>query len=165
MRDRFHTKQAEAPASVRGFTLMELMVVTVVVGVLAAIAIPGYQSFMMKSRREDARTTLTMMVQAQERFRSNNATYSQNVQTLLGRTAEDSNTGSIKGYYTMSLSGDPNNSGSFASGYVVQAIAGQSSLQFNDTPCRTISVVVSGGNLRYRDLPTSTALSSPCWPQ
>ncbi|MDH4458572.1 MAG: prepilin-type N-terminal cleavage/methylation domain-containing protein [Nevskia sp.] len=41
-----------------GFTLVEMMVVLVVVGILAAIALPSYQSSVRKSRRSYARLAL-----------------------------------------------------------------------------------------------------------
>jgi len=38
----------------RGFTLLEVMIVVVIVGVLAAIALPAYQSQVRKSNRSAA---------------------------------------------------------------------------------------------------------------
>lgn len=38
----------------RGFTLMEMLVVIVVVGILAAIALPSYQGYIKKSRAQTA---------------------------------------------------------------------------------------------------------------
>lgn len=51
----------------RGFTLIELLIVIVVAGILAMVAIPGYQSAMQKSRRADARVAINQMAQHLER--------------------------------------------------------------------------------------------------
>ena len=42
----------------QGFTLIELLIVIAIISILAAIAYPSYQSFMVQSRRSDAKTEL-----------------------------------------------------------------------------------------------------------
>jgi type IV pilus assembly protein PilE len=51
----------------RGVTLIELMVVVVVIGILVAIAYPGYQSQVQKTRRADGKATLLDAAQRLER--------------------------------------------------------------------------------------------------
>ena len=50
-----------------GFTLVELMVSVGIVGILAAIAYPSYQSNIQKSRRTDAQAALINLVNVMER--------------------------------------------------------------------------------------------------
>ena len=146
----------------RGFTLIELMVTVVVAGILAAIAIPGYQTYVMKSRREDARTTLAAMVQAQERFRATASAYSQDVSWLMTGTTGGATT-SPKGYYNMSVT-DLSPAVNFVSGYEIHA--GATGLQAGDTQCRDMYIRMQNGTLSYRDGDmATTAISSPCWPQ
>jgi type IV pilus assembly protein PilE len=58
-----------------GFTLIELMIAIVIVGVLAAIALPAYQDYIKKSRRAEAAAVLTEAAQRLEVFYSQNGRY------------------------------------------------------------------------------------------
>lgn len=51
----------------RGFTLIELMIVVVIVGVLSAIAIPSYQQYVVRANRSVAKADLMELRQWMER--------------------------------------------------------------------------------------------------
>ena len=53
-----------------GFTLMELMIVIIIIGVLAAIAIPSFNVYIKRSRASEATTFLGEIRQRQESYRS-----------------------------------------------------------------------------------------------
>jgi len=59
----------------RGVTLMELLTVVSVIGILSAIAYPGYVDQARRGRRAAAKAMLSEVLQQQERFYSTNNTY------------------------------------------------------------------------------------------
>ncbi|WP_279924016.1 type IV pilin protein [Pseudomonas sp. GD04019] len=63
------------PKTSSGFTLIELMIAIVIIGVLVAIAMPIYQEYIKKSRRAEAAAVLTEAAQRLEVFYSQNGRY------------------------------------------------------------------------------------------
>ena len=59
----------------QGITLIELLVVISMISILVAIAIPSYQKFVLKSRREAARADLMDNVRILENYYSKNKTF------------------------------------------------------------------------------------------
>ena len=65
--------------SEKGMTLIELMAVVIIVGILAAVAIPMYTGYMVRARRADAKTSLEQLRASQEMFRAERGRYANNV--------------------------------------------------------------------------------------
>lgn len=61
-----------------GFTLIELMIVVAIIGILAGIAYPSYQRYVLKSNRVEAQAILTETAQLMERRFTTCGTYSTN---------------------------------------------------------------------------------------
>lgn len=66
----------------RGFTLIELMIVVVVIAILAAIGYPAYQDQVRKSRRTEAKSALQDAMNRQERHYTTDNTYTTDMTDL-----------------------------------------------------------------------------------
>ena len=60
---------------VRGFTLIEVMIVVAIVAILASLAYPSYAESVRKGRRAQARVALVELMQQQERYMTQRNTY------------------------------------------------------------------------------------------
>ena len=56
----------------QGFTLIEIMIALLIIGILASVAVPNYQAYVQKAKRADAQAALTNMAAALEDYYSNN---------------------------------------------------------------------------------------------
>ena len=88
--------------SIRGLTLIELLIVIVIVGVLAAIAIPTYSNYMIRARRADAKTALEQVRAAQEMRRAERGSYETAIAAL--RTTWGAPAATV-GDYTITMPG------------------------------------------------------------
>jgi type IV pilus assembly protein PilE len=72
----------EEMRSNKGITLIELLFVVIIVGILAAIAVPVYTNYMQRARRADAKTALLQLRAAQEMRRAESGGYSTDLVAL-----------------------------------------------------------------------------------
>jgi prepilin-type N-terminal cleavage/methylation domain-containing protein len=71
----------------KGFTLIELLIVVVIIGILAAIAIPKFANTKQKAVVASMKSDLRNLVTAQEAFFSDNNTYATATGTVQSATA------------------------------------------------------------------------------
>lgn len=80
----------QMPRLQRGITLIELMIVVVIISILAAVAYPGYQEFVSRAKRNEAKSALLQIAINQERFYLDNRTFTNDV-SILGLTGVPGN--------------------------------------------------------------------------
>jgi type IV pilus assembly protein PilE len=81
----------------RGFTLIEVMIVVVIIGILSAIAYPNYSEYVRRGARADAMTLLLDAANKQEQFFVDNRAYSNDLEAIGVPTATEN------GYFNVTL--------------------------------------------------------------
>ena len=82
----------------RGFTMVEMVIVVLVIAILAAIAWPSYQSQLMKGRRANAQSYLMEVTNAQHQYLLDARSYAPDVTTLNKATPTD-----VSNFYTIAI--------------------------------------------------------------
>ena len=113
----------------KGFTLIEVMIVVVIIAVLLGVALPGYQNYVLRTNRTAAQADMLAAAQAMEKHFAINFTY---VGTAAGTTFPDEapTDATVKRYDLTLPTADPNE-------FLIQATpkgaqAGDGILQINN---------------------------------
>jgi type IV pilus assembly protein PilE len=125
----------------RGLSLIELTVVLALLGVVASMALPSYQSQMAKTRRSEAIAALTQLMLAQEQFRAQHGSYALRQQALSGL-------GGPLQHFDIDLAA------SYGTGYIARATA-RSKTAARDG-CHELTLTVSDGH-------AAQGPSDHCW--
>lgn len=137
--------------NMRGFSLIEVMIVVVIVGILASIAYPSYREYVLRGNRTEGQALLSEATAAQERYYAQNNQYVTATNDLgkLGlRSSTATGITSETGKYTLSASSSAGDGG-----YTLTATQ-----TFNDTGCGNLTLNAMGerGNSGSRSV-------AECW--
>ncbi len=135
-----------------GVTLVELMVVVVILGILAAIAYPSYRAQVLRSHRSDAKIALEQAAQTLERCYTITPTYA--TCAPLQAVIDGTPTTSENGYYSIDFPAAPT-----ALAFTVRATAVGG--QLDDSDCRTFTL--DNTNARLARTAANADNSTACW--
>lgn len=132
-----------------GFTLIELMIAVVVIGILASVAYPSYMESVRKSKRAEVKAALLEGAQALERHYSANNTYlsSGGLAAVFATSVPASGAN-----YTIAAAGTPT-----ATTYTLRATRAGS---MTDDPCGNYEITHTGER-RLDSAPGKTV--ADCW--
>lgn len=126
-----------AGARQSGVTLIELMIVFILIGIVAAIAVPAYRSHVLRAQRSDATSALLRVQAAQEKFFVQNGRYSADLRGAPGAGGLGLSASSERGFYAIAVSLTPN-------GYTATASAIPANAQTEDRNCRSFTIKETG---------------------
>ena len=70
------------PLAQRGFTMIEMLVVVAIIGLLVAIALPGYRGYVERTNRTVGKAALTTLAARQESYATDHKVYTNNFTRL-----------------------------------------------------------------------------------
>ncbi|MGH8197489.1 MAG: type IV pilin protein [Steroidobacteraceae bacterium] len=141
----------------RGVTLIELVVVMIIVGILAAVAIPSYRNYVLRSQRSDAKDALLALATQQEKYYLQCNTYATVIAGAPNCAAgelQGADT-SENGWYDLAIDDADDTS------YTLSATAAAGGNQAQDTQCEIFRVTDRG--IRTAEDSGGTDKTAECW--
>ena len=91
----------------KGFTLIEMMIVVAILGIISAIAVPSYTEYIRKGKRADAKVELLRIAQLQESYFVQNLSYAKDLTTGAGGLGLGADIKSEQDEYTIEVTATP----------------------------------------------------------
>ncbi len=121
----------------RGFTLIELMIVVLILGVLASLAVTTYTRYVVKTNRAAAAAVLLGIANRQEQYFLDAREYAANMTTLGAAPPPE-----VAEHYTIATTA--NNGGTPPTFQVTATPISGSSQATRDTKCATLTLTSAG---------------------
>ncbi|HUQ09065.1 MAG TPA: type IV pilin protein [Steroidobacteraceae bacterium] len=136
---------------VRGVTLLEILVVLLVVGIIAALAMPSYRQHMVRVNRTEATSTLYEIASAEERHYLHRGSYTSDVTGAPPEGLGLARDGAHRYEYTVSIAGD-------GQSFIARATPVRDGGQDSDAECLGFSL-----DHRGRRAVSGSRDTSSCW--
>ncbi len=133
----------------KGFTLIEMMIVVVVIAILSSLAVPAYQRYVQQSRRAQAINAIQHVASLEEQYYFSHGTYTDNAANELGVISPTS-----EGDYDVSVVVAAN-----PASFTITAQPAAAGKQLSDHECETFTLTNTG----LQNATGSTGDQTNCW--